>query len=804
MGKWLGEEDKMTQKIAKWLCGAVMMAVALNGYAVDKYFWDGTGDHLWTTADNWADNPGTTLLGLPTSSDIVKHVKTPNNTLLVNGTAEVYDLLIASANETSVSVTNAGVLNIARDLKLGTFTGAKGLFSVDGGEANVGRYILVGAWDTGSGTLEVHSGSLFATNAIWIGNVASSPAENLFTMTGGTCESLGQIVIGRYSSGTLNMSGGTLISTNAAFQVGEAGGAGTVNLSGGIIKATVIDIDRGGGGGDINLLGGTLEVQGGYAAAVEMVNSANMHFEGGVFEWKGNRLDSITTLVDGGSITWTNGMTNMLTTAWEYSWTNGESILYADYDDASNGVTTVWAYNTATIIPPPPLPEDLDGPTTNIFVNTSGDGLYITSNNWDIGTVPTSVDLARHDSISGVCLIASQVEALDMEVSHVGTATVSVVTGGSLTVSNEMVLGSSGVNTIGKLSVDGGSVTVVNDLYFGKFGDSRHGMGELVDGDITVGNRTFIGGNNAGATGTLSIEGGTYNNENEMFFVGQTGNGTLNMNGGTLTLDVGSTVWNPLRVGTSSGSGTVNINGGEIFTRGIIMEQNSGADVGTGTINLFGGTLQVEGSFASAMQLYDDADIHIEGGTFRWKGGEVANFTALVSGGYISWNGGMTNMVYETYDAAWTNGTSILYAEFADGYTTVWAFDTTSLPAGYDSFALLHDLQGGPTGDDDNDNVSNLAEYAIGGNPTNSADTGMTQVSIDGSIFTYVHAKLADDSSVVYRLIDTEDLVDGTPATNSYVSQVNGPVVGDYLMVTNNYDMTGKTVQFIELEVEQQ
>ena len=122
----------------------------------------------------------------------------------------------------------------------------------------------------------------------------------------------------------------------------------------------------------------------------------------------------------------------------------------------------------------------------------------------------------------------------------------------------------------------------------------------------------------------------------------------------------------------------------------------------------------------------------------------------------------------------------------------------------YELWEEEYDLQEGAEGDDDKDNVSNLAEYAINGNPTNAADTGQTGISNDGSTFTYVHAKHATDNSLVYRLIDTTDLVDGTtPGTNGYVSQVDGPVDGDYLMVTNYYDMTGKPVQFVELEVEQ-
>ena len=780
---------------------AAMMAMALNGYAVDKYFWDASGDHLWGTASNWADNDGTTLLGLPGSGDIVKHVKTPNNTLLVNGAAEVLDLLIAHNSEASVSVTNSGVLNIYNELKLGTFGSSKGRFKVDGGTVIVHNNVIAGVNSTGPSTLEINAGNLFVTNNIWIGNYASSAAENLFTITGGSSESGSKTVIGRLSPGKLEMSGGTLISTNSAFQIGETGGSGVVNLSGGQIVATVIDVDRGGGGGDINLLGGTLEILGGYASAVEMVNAANMHFEGGVLQWKGNRLDSITNLVDGGSITWTNGMTNMLTSAWEYSWTNGPSILYADYNDAVSGFSTVWAYNTNTIVPPPPLPPDLDGPTTNVFNNGSGDGLYITSNNWDIGTVPTSVDWAKHTGQGGVCEIASQVEALDMLVANNATATVSVVTGGSLTVSNILELGSSGSAGVGVLSVDGGSVNVVNDLYVGRFGTGRNGIGELIDDDITVGNRTFIGGNNTGSTGTLSIAGGTYDNEANLF-VGQAGNGTLNMNGGVLQLDTTGVVFNPLRVGSGTGNGTINLNGGTIYTGGVEMDWNQ-TDAGTSTINLNAGLLQNEGGFLAALRMGDDAQMVFDKGTYRWNGDRIANFTALVDGGFISWSNGMTNMLSESWDASWTNGTSILYADVDSGYTTVWAFDTTSV-AGYDSFASLYDLQEGAAGDDDKDGLSNLGEYAINGNPTNAAEKGVTGISTDGSVFTYVHAKLADDSSVTYRLIDTVDLVGGTLTTNGYVSQVEGPVVGDYLTVTNNYDMTGKPVQFIELEIEQQ
>jgi hypothetical protein len=107
-----------------------------------------------------------------------------------------------------------------------------------------------------------------------------------------------------------------------------------------------------------------------------------------------------------------------------------------------------------------------------------------------------------------------------------------------------------------------------------------------------------------------------------------------------------------------------------------------------------------------------------------------------------------------------------------------------------------------PAGDNDGDQLKNLAEYAINGNPTNAADRGITANRRNGSQFEFIHAKLANDESVTYRLIDTTDLVLGTsPNTNNWDAQTVGPVVGDYQMVTNSYSTAG-TQKFIELEIE--
>ncbi|VGO20678.1 PEP-CTERM sorting domain-containing protein [Pontiella sulfatireligans] len=310
--------------------------------------------------------------------------------------------------------------------------------------------------------------------------------------------------------------------------------------------------------------------------------------------------------------------------------------------------------------------------TTNTFNNGGGDGFWSTPANW-IGGLPTASDWAKHTSKGVVLTVDSAAYAADVDVSHNSTATISVVTGGSLTVGDRMDVGNAGTTGTGKLVVDGGAVNVGNTMTFGRFG-SRHGIGELNSGSITVGGTSTIGGNNATASGELSISGGNYINTSGIFNVGLSGEGTLNMNGGVLQLqeDTG-VVWNALRIGSGSGNGTLNLNGGTILTGGMLMDQNA---AGTATLNLLGGTLQVEGAFAAAVGMQDDAQMAFDEGTFIWKGNQVNGFTDLVDGGFVSWENGMDAMLTDNWDASWTNGTSVLYADYNDanaGYTTVWA-----------------------------------------------------------------------------------------------------------------------------------
>ncbi|WP_136080511.1 hypothetical protein [Pontiella desulfatans] len=107
-----------------------------------------------------------------------------------------------------------------------------------------------------------------------------------------------------------------------------------------------------------------------------------------------------------------------------------------------------------------------------------------------------------------------------------------------------------------------------------------------------------------------------------------------------------------------------------------------------------------------------------------------------------------------------------------------------------------------PLADFDNDHLSNLAEYALNGNPTNSSDNGLINVEVDESAFTYVHASNAVDGSLVYRLLERTNLVTGISNTNNWDSQTFGPAIDGYAMVSNHYGVGDEGQRFIQLQVE--
>ncbi len=121
-----------------------------------------------------------------------------------------------------------------------------------------------------------------------------------------------------------------------------------------------------------------------------------------------------------------------------------------------------------------------------------------------------------------------------------------------------------------------------------------------------------------------------------------------------------------------------------------------------------------------------------------------------------------------------------------------------------DDAALDADVENGGAGD----GYSNLAEYALGMNPTNS-DAGAAEaagiVSGDGTNwFECIHSRRADYEAqgLSYLLIDFTNLLEGALSTNTQDQMLVGPAVDGYESVTNRYHVD-MPERFIELRIRQ-
>jgi len=122
----------------------------------------------------------------------------------------------------------------------------------------------------------------------------------------------------------------------------------------------------------------------------------------------------------------------------------------------------------------------------------------------------------------------------------------------------------------------------------------------------------------------------------------------------------------------------------------------------------------------------------------------------------------------------------------------------------YVSWKADYSLAQGADGNDDDDKLSNFAEFALGGDPTNSNDIGYAPVfgTAAGGGFQYVHVQRRD-ATLGYYLELTDDLVSGTWENSGYTVDSTTWLNTDFDVVTNTVPDVGKTNQFIRLIIEQ-
>ena len=174
-------------------------------------------------------------------------------------------------------------------------------------------------------------------------------------------------------------------------------------------------------------------------------------------------------------------------------------------------------------------------------------------------------------------------------------------------------------------TISGGSLSVTGKLYIGKNSDNS-AMLTVDGGTVTLAADPYIG--NSGA-GTLTINGGAVEVLGDKWTrVGNASGvaGTINLNGGTLTL-------NHLRRGNASSNGTLVFNGGTLIANSSYAS-NGGliCDNLPVTVNEHGGTIDTARNTVTIAASFSGA------GAMTFKGGG-----SITLSGALSYTGGTTN-----------------------------------------------------------------------------------------------------------------------------------------------------------------
>ena len=168
------------------------------------------------------------------------------------------------------------------------------------------------------------------------------------------------------------------------------------------------------------------------------------------------------------------------------------------------------------------------------LANTAGTGGVLTGFGLGSGTMNVNGDLQMGDTAGN-------------------TAVINMNTTGGLNVQGAFNVGGMATATV---NVDAGAVVANNNINIGV----NTGVGTFNQSGGSVTANMFDVGNGSGSSGVLTVSGGTATASGAAFWLGvqlgqNGGNGTLNLDGGTLTTRM-------VRSLTSIGSGTLNFNGG--------------------------------------------------------------------------------------------------------------------------------------------------------------------------------------------------------------------------------------------------
>ena len=566
----------------------------------------------------------------------------PFNANVANGNwsdSNKWDL--AAVPDTYLAGATANILGFTIDYDSGTTLAGGGLGIANGGSLTIdgaGSILTqlvntqairvgegTGGAGTGMGTLTISNGGAMNTG-LAVGLAVGS-------QVGGGAFGNGELDV--YSGGTLTMGSGAsagglgvgLDGSIGVLKVGNLVGTSTVDLrANNILMAIGANQGSGGGNGTLNIdstgvidfgTNGIYVGQG--AGSVGLVTNAGTIGTGGF------ATGEVRVGGGGGSGTYTQSAGSLTTTGEFNIGVDAGSVGAATISGGTVGTHQISVGRnggTGTLTTSGNITTT--GNNASVIVGNGGTGdLYISGGSLTVGSANNSNltigsgagSLGHVHQTGGTVSYGSWVSMAGG--SNTATA-IWDISAGSITSGAGFEVGSDGVGT---MNISGTANIAVNGFSVGLRTGSL-GTVSMIGGTLASAGQVVVGGrdNNASYTGTgvFTVSAGTVSSVNETRVGEGTGaTGTLNISGTTNWTSGGE-----LQVGNDAGTGTMNMSGG---TMTINQWGAIGRNGGTGVVNLSGGTIQMAGA----------ADRTFDIGAFGGNGNPLGTGTLTQTGGAL-------------------------------------------------------------------------------------------------------------------------------------------------------------------------
>jgi T5SS/PEP-CTERM-associated repeat protein len=604
------------------------------------------------------------------------------------------NLFVGASGTGNLTISNGGLVSTSVDGILGFSLGGNGTATVDGVGSTWANSnnLLVGF--SGTGTLNIINGGLVSNVDGYLGISSGSTDTATVDGVGSTWANSNNLFVGFPSgTGTLNIQNGGEVSVGG--QVLNGTGTSTINLDGGSLSVTGIDIDVDNFNiGNSALSTGSHTIGAGKTLTADVTTvgysgggTLNINNGGTVSNTTGylgrNGGSNGTATIEGIGSTWANSNTLFVGSQGTGNLTinNGGEVSdqegYLGSNSGSTGTATVdgvgskWANSASLYVG--------SGGTGTLNINNGGAvsnvGGYLGYNSGSNGTA----------TVDGVG--SKWTNFTNLYVGDSGTGNLMINNGGEVSNSIGYLGHTSGSN--GTATVDGGGSKWDNssNLFVGDSGTGNL----MINNGGEVSNSVGFLGSTSGSTGTATVDGvGSKWANSSNLFVGRSGAGTLNINNGgtvsnangelgttsgstgTATVDgVGSTWANSINLSVGrSGTGTLIIsNGGTVSNANGFLGFNAGS-TGTATVGGAGST------WTNNFSLYvgGNAAFPRGAGTLTVNAGGTVNVTNTLK----IWNTGIVNLNGGTLNTATLDSEgSFNFNAGRLGITTDLLMDTT-------------------------------------------------------------------------------------------------------------------------------